>query len=106
IRAVRFRWPREVTRRRLVRAGRTATSAATDTATDTAARADTAQALADTALIAALCERLDRSQVHAGDLDRRLYARDASVITGGRTGVVCCPESADQVHDCVRVARA
>jgi glycolate oxidase len=57
-------------------------------------------------LVRELVAALDVSRVHAGDLDRRLYARDASVITGGRTGVVCFPQTTEEVQACVRVARA
>lgn len=54
----------------------------------------------------ALGDALGDDCVHASALDKHLYARDASVITGGRTGVVCFPTSAEQVQACVRIARA
>ncbi|HEX7097588.1 MAG TPA: FAD-binding oxidoreductase, partial [Acidimicrobiales bacterium] len=57
-------------------------------------------------LVDALVDALGREQVHADDLTRRLYARDASVIIGGRTGVVCFPRDARDVQACVRIARA
>jgi glycolate oxidase len=56
-------------------------------------------------LVRALRAALAPARVHTGALDKRLYARDASVITGGRCGVVCFPESAVEVQACVRLAR-
>jgi glycolate oxidase len=55
-------------------------------------------------LTAALRAALAPDRVHDAALDRRLYARDASVITGGRCGVVCFPETAAEVQACVRIA--
>ncbi|CAB4733436.1 MAG: FAD-binding protein [Actinobacteria bacterium] len=56
-------------------------------------------------LVAELVEALAVDRVDHNDLARRLFARDASVITGGRTGVVCFPTSTEEVQACVRVAR-
>jgi glycolate oxidase len=56
-------------------------------------------------LLDELRRALAPDRVHTGALDRRLYARDASVIVGGRCGAVCFPESADEVQACVRIAR-
>jgi glycolate oxidase len=58
------------------------------------------------ALVDDLRTALAADRVHDAPLDRRLYARDASVITGGRCGVVCFPETATEVQACVRIARA
>jgi glycolate oxidase len=52
----------------------------------------------------ALRAALAPDRVHDAALDRRLYARDASVITGGRCGVVCFPQTASEVQACVRIA--
>ena len=57
-------------------------------------------------LVEALSVALAPDRVHTGDLARRLFARDASVITGGRADVVCFPTSTAEVQACVRVARA
>jgi glycolate oxidase len=57
-------------------------------------------------LVRALRDALSDERVHDGALDRTLYARDASVITGGRCGIVCFPESDAEVQACVRLARA
>jgi glycolate oxidase len=54
--------------------------------------------------VAELVAALAPDRVHAGALDRRLYSRDASVIDGGRSGVVCFPESAAEVQACVHAA--
>jgi glycolate oxidase len=59
----------------------------------------------DEPLVVALRRALGRDRVHVSELDRRLYARDASVITGGRCGIVCFPESPADVQACVRLAR-
>jgi glycolate oxidase len=59
----------------------------------------------DSALTRALRAALSPDRVHDAALDRRLYARDASVITGGRCGAVCFPERAEEVQACVRIAR-
>lgn len=58
------------------------------------------------ALVAALVDALAPDRVDDHDLARRLFARDASVITGGRTGVVCWPLDTAEVQACVRIARA
>jgi hypothetical protein len=60
---------------------------------------------AEGALVEALRDALSPSRVHTSALDRTLYARDASVITGGRCGIVCFPETAAEVQACVRLAR-
>ena len=57
-------------------------------------------------LVDALIDALSPDRVDDGALTRRLYARDASVITGGRAGVVCFPTTTAEVQACVRVARA
>jgi glycolate oxidase len=57
-------------------------------------------------LAVALRAAIGADRVETGALARRLYARDASVITGGRTGVVCFPATTEDVQACVRIARA
>jgi glycolate oxidase len=57
-------------------------------------------------LVEELRAALSSDRVEAGDLARRLFARDASVITGGRTGVVCFPVTTAEVQACVNIARA
>jgi glycolate oxidase len=57
-------------------------------------------------LLTQLIEALAVDRVDQNDLARRLFARDASVITGGRAGVVCFPTSTAEVQACVRLARA
>jgi glycolate oxidase len=57
-------------------------------------------------LVAELVDALAPDRVDQNDLARRLFSRDASVITGGRTGVVCFPTSTAEVQACVRIARA
>ena len=44
-------------------------------------------------------------RVTDGSSARRLYSRDGSVITGGRAGPVCFPESTEEVVSCVLAAR-
>ncbi len=61
---------------------------------------------ADARIVADLVETLGERSVHAGSLDRALYARDASTIDGGVAAAVCFPTSTDEVAACVRVARA
>ena len=56
------------------------------------------------ALVAELAAALGTERVRAGALELALYARDASVIEG-EAGVVCFPESREDVQACVRVAR-
>jgi glycolate oxidase len=58
------------------------------------------------ALTDALCAALAPDRVSGGLLDRTLFSRDASVIVGGKAGVVCFPTSASEVQACVRIARA
>lgn len=58
------------------------------------------------ALVHDLAAALAPERVEAGELARRLYARDASVLTGGHTGVVCFPITTAEVQACVRIARA
>ena len=60
----------------------------------------------DAALVAGLVGALGEQGVHAGALDRALYARDASTIDVGVAAAVCFPTSTDEVAACVRVARA
>lgn len=60
----------------------------------------------DGALVADLVRALGEAGVHAGALDRALYARDASTIDVGVAAAVCFPTSTDEVAACVRVARA
>ncbi len=55
-------------------------------------------------LVVELVAALAADRVDDHDLARRLFARDASVITGGRTGVVCFPTSTEEVQACVRIA--
>ena len=57
-------------------------------------------------LVVALVKALAPDRVDDRPLARRLFARDASVITGGHTGVVCHPTTAAEVQACVRIARA
>ena len=57
-------------------------------------------------LVTALGAALAPDRVDDHQLARRLFARDASVITGGRTGVVCFPLDTAEVQSCVRIARA
>ena len=47
---------------------------------------------------------LDVGRVQVGDGARRLYSRDASVIRGGRAGVVCFPETTEEVSAAVVAA--
>ncbi len=42
--------------------------------------------------------------MEGGASARHLYSRDGSIITAGRVGVVCLPDSTDQVAACVRIA--
>jgi glycolate oxidase len=44
--------------------------------------------------------------VAGGASARLLYSRDASIISGGRAGAVCLPDSTEQVAACIRIARA
>jgi glycolate oxidase len=60
---------------------------------------------ADAALIAELRAALADDRVHATDLDRALYARDASIVDGGSAAAVCFPLEAREVQACVRIAR-
>ena len=57
------------------------------------------------ALTADLGAVLGAARVKSGALERALYGRDASVIAG-RAGVVCFPESTDEVQSIVRIAAA
>ena len=52
-----------------------------------------------------LSAALGADKVRTGDLERALYAHDASILEG-EAGVVCFPESAGDVQAVVRVARA
>jgi glycolate oxidase len=56
-------------------------------------------------LVEDLRRALGPDRVHDGPLDRRLYSRDASLIEGGRTGVVVFPTTAAEVQACVLAAR-
>lgn len=60
----------------------------------------------DHRLVADLSTALAPDRVHHTALDRSLYARDASVIDGGRAGPVCFPLDTGEVAACVRLARA
>src|SRR5262245_48147038 len=42
-------------------------------------------------------------RVHAGDLERTLYSRDASLLRGDVPTVVCFPQSTAEVQGVVRV---
>ena len=57
-------------------------------------------------LVRELVDALDRDRVQVGEVARRLYSRDASVIRGGRAGVICFPESTREVSACVVAAVA
>ena len=57
-------------------------------------------------LVRALVSALDARRVQTGDGARRLYSRDASVMRGGRAGVVCFPETTEEVSACVVAAIA
>lgn len=61
---------------------------------------------ADERLVADLVAALGEGAVHAGALDRALFARDASTIDVGVAAAVCFPTTTEQVAACVRVARA
>jgi glycolate oxidase len=54
-------------------------------------------------VVAELRAALAPDRVRDGDLDRALYGRDASVISG-RAGIVCFPTSTEEVQACVRAA--
>jgi glycolate oxidase len=56
-------------------------------------------------LVDALVAALDRKRVRAEPLELNLYSRDASVIEGD-AGVVCFPETTEEVQAAVRIARA
>jgi glycolate oxidase len=58
-----------------------------------------------TSLVAELRAVLGDERVRAGDHDLALYGRDASTIRGGDASVVCFPETAVEVQECVRAAR-
>jgi glycolate oxidase len=53
-----------------------------------------------------LAAALSVDRVRSEPLELTLYGRDASVFEGGRAGVVCFPETADEVQAAVRIARA
>ena len=55
-------------------------------------------------LVRDLVAALDVGRVQVGDGARRLYSRDASVIRGGRAGVVCFPETTEEVSAAVVAA--
>jgi glycolate oxidase len=52
-----------------------------------------------------LSRALAPERVHTGAGSKTVYARDASVFTDGRVGIVCFPESPAEVQACVRAAR-
>jgi glycolate oxidase len=56
-------------------------------------------------LVADLRAALSRDRVRVEPLELTLYSRDASVLEG-TAGVVCFPETTEEVQACVRVARA
>jgi glycolate oxidase len=56
-------------------------------------------------LVSDLAQAIGAEQVRDGELERALYARDASIMEG-EAGVVCFPESTAEVQAVVRVARA
>jgi glycolate oxidase len=56
-------------------------------------------------LVADLRAALARDRVRAELLELTLYGRDASVLEG-TAGVVCFPETTEEVQACVRIARA
>ena len=56
-------------------------------------------------LVADLVAAVGVDRVHTGDLERALYGHDASILEG-RAGVVCFPESTEQVQAVVRTAAA
>ena len=58
----------------------------------------------DQDLVAELTTALSAERVRSGALERALYGRDASVIAG-RAGVVCFPETTDEVRAIVNCAR-
>ncbi len=72
----------------------------------TSADAPAGDASAEARLVADLVEALGEGGVHAGALDRALYARDASTIDVGVAAAVCFPTTTEEVAACVRVARA
>ena len=72
----------------------------------TSADAPAGDASAEARLVADLVEALGEGGVHAGALDRALYARDASTIDVGVAAAVCFPTTTEGVAACVRVARA
>ena len=51
-----------------------------------------------------LTKALSRTRVRAEPLELRLYARDASIMEG-TAGVVCFPETTEEVQACVTIAR-
>ena len=57
-------------------------------------------------LVRALVSALDAKRVQVGDGARRLYSRDASMIRGGQAGVICFPETTEEVSACVVAALA
>ncbi|HEX2038927.1 MAG TPA: FAD-linked oxidase C-terminal domain-containing protein [Acidimicrobiales bacterium] len=56
-------------------------------------------------LLADLRAALSRDRVRSEPLELTLYSRDASILEG-TAGVVCFPETTEEVQACVRVARA
>ena len=56
-------------------------------------------------LAADLSAAIGADKVRVGDLERALYAHDASILEG-EAGVVCFPESVSDVQDVVRIAGA
>ncbi|MBT4677967.1 MAG: FAD-linked oxidase C-terminal domain-containing protein [Acidimicrobiales bacterium] len=55
-------------------------------------------------LLRDLVAALDPERVQVGDVARRLYSRDASVLRGGRAGVICFPLTTAEVSACVVAA--
>ncbi|MDH3753467.1 MAG: FAD-binding protein [Acidimicrobiia bacterium] len=56
-------------------------------------------------LVDQLKAALADDRVQAGEGAKQLFSRDASVIVGGRVGVVCFPETTAEVQACVCAAR-
>ncbi len=51
-----------------------------------------------------LVKALGRGRVETGSGARALYSRDGSVTRGGSAGIVCFPETTDEVAACVTIA--
>ncbi|HJL91387.1 MAG TPA: FAD-binding protein, partial [Acidimicrobiales bacterium] len=55
-------------------------------------------------LLISLIKALSEDRVTDGAAARRIYSKDASVIEGGRAGVICFPEDTAEVVKCVSLA--